>query len=305
MPRYTFQAGAHWPNSLIDLTNYRDADNTVGPLIAQIKQYQESGDYDAAQQLIILNIDTLKKYTLDASYINKYVEELRNLEIYTKSKKQQIFYEPTEDEAATYADLQDVWLGNIGDGSSVISYGDALDSQVLEGATFIGSDGVLHTGTMTDYGAVDVDLLPGETYTIPAGYHNGNGIITAIGSTPSSGGKVNLGTHTFNGLKEGFDVTNATQAFFRVEVPTVMTGTVELTNGTTTLTLPNPIQNFVYITGYKLKGSVGYSAWFKTVDGKWVSKGSDTGDGYGIKSVEGSNVTIKWKNTVTFDYCAF
>lgn len=107
---YTHQAGAQWPEELITLTHYQDADNTVGTLIAQIKAYQEAGDFDSAQTLINDNIETLRPYVFDSSAINKYVEELRNLQIYTKSHKQQIFYSP--DEPSAYVTTGDIWVGD-------------------------------------------------------------------------------------------------------------------------------------------------------------------------------------------------
>lgn len=107
---YTHQAGAQFPDALITLTHYKDADNTVGSIIAQIKAFQESGDFDSAQALINQHAATLKQYVFDSSAINKYVEELRNLQIYTKSHKQQIFYSASEPSA--YITTNDVWIGN-------------------------------------------------------------------------------------------------------------------------------------------------------------------------------------------------
>ena len=59
----------------------------------------------------------------------------------------------------------------------------ATASNVTSGQTFVGSDGVIATGTMVNNGAVSESLAIGETYTIPAGYHNGSGTVTA----PSEG----------------------------------------------------------------------------------------------------------------------
>lgn len=78
--------------------------------------------------------------------------------------------------------------------------GSCFASQVLEGRTFT-ADGtwkntttgafggaiLLHTeGTMTNNGAWTSTIAPGASVTIPAGYHNGRGSVTASGS--SSGG---------------------------------------------------------------------------------------------------------------------
>ena len=56
--------------------------------------------------------------------------------------------------------------------------GDALPAEVLSGKTFTNDNGP-QTGTMTNNGAVSQTLTAGQSYTIPAGYHNGNGIVSA------------------------------------------------------------------------------------------------------------------------------
>ena len=56
--------------------------------------------------------------------------------------------------------------------------GDALPTEVLSGKTFTNDNGA-QTGTMTNNGAVSQTLSAGESYTIPEGYHNGNGTVTA------------------------------------------------------------------------------------------------------------------------------
>ena len=58
--------------------------------------------------------------------------------------------------------------------------GDATKENVLSGKTFCGNGaGWGVTGTMPDNGAVSASLNCDGSYTIPAGYHNGSGIITA------------------------------------------------------------------------------------------------------------------------------
>lgn len=60
--------------------------------------------------------------------------------------------------------------------------GDALPAEVLAGKTFTNDNGA-QTGTMTNNGAVSQTLAAGQSYTIPEGYHNGNGTVTANPST--------------------------------------------------------------------------------------------------------------------------
>ena len=58
------------------------------------------------------------------------------------------------------------------------SIGDATAAQILSGKTAL-VQGSTITGTMTDRGAVTNSLNAGGSYTIPAGYHNGSGKVTA------------------------------------------------------------------------------------------------------------------------------
>ncbi len=57
--------------------------------------------------------------------------------------------------------------------------GNAGTSQVLSGYTFYSNSATKQTGTMTNRGAVSTTISPGGSYTIPAGYHNGSGVVSA------------------------------------------------------------------------------------------------------------------------------
>lgn len=63
--------------------------------------------------------------------------------------------------------------------------GDATAADVLTGKTFSGAVGSGVTGTMPNNGAVSGTATPSQPYTIPAGYHNGSGTVTASGSAIS------------------------------------------------------------------------------------------------------------------------
>lgn len=57
--------------------------------------------------------------------------------------------------------------------------GNANAAQVLSGYTFYKDNAKSkQTGTMANKGAVSASVNPGSTYTIPAGYHNGNGHVS-------------------------------------------------------------------------------------------------------------------------------
>lgn len=56
--------------------------------------------------------------------------------------------------------------------------GDAVAANVLAGKTFTNDNG-FDTGTMVNNGAVTQTLSAGQSYTIPEGYHNGSGTVSA------------------------------------------------------------------------------------------------------------------------------
>ena len=57
--------------------------------------------------------------------------------------------------------------------------GNATAAQVLSGYTFANASSHYVTGTMPNNGAKTASLNCGGSYTIPAGYHNGSGKVTA------------------------------------------------------------------------------------------------------------------------------
>lgn len=64
-------------------------------------------------------------------------------------------------------------------GQIILGSGNASAGDVLSGKTFTNDDGVEYTGTMPNQGAKTAALNCGGSYTIPAGYHNGSGKVTA------------------------------------------------------------------------------------------------------------------------------
>ena len=57
--------------------------------------------------------------------------------------------------------------------------GDAVAANVLSGKTFYNTNLTKVTGTMVNKGAITQTITAGGSYTIPAGYHNGSGKVTA------------------------------------------------------------------------------------------------------------------------------
>lgn len=78
---------------------------------------------------------------------------------------------------------------------------------VLSGKIYIGSDEEVHTGSMTNNGAKTASLNCGGSYTIPKGYHDGKGKVTAnslasqTGATATAADIVSGKTAWVNGTK--------------------------------------------------------------------------------------------------------
>lgn len=64
-------------------------------------------------------------------------------------------------------------------GGAVLDTTTAGAGDIKSGKTAYNGEGELVTGTMVDQGAKTASLAPGGSYTIPAGYHNGSGKVTA------------------------------------------------------------------------------------------------------------------------------
>lgn len=101
-------------------------------------------------------------------------------------------YNPSTDNL-TVGTVNEVKLGKSGSnygyyvGSTFKTFrqptGNAGTGDVLSGKTFANANGDAYTGTMTNRGAVSQTINPGGSYTIPAGYHNGSGNVTARNTT--------------------------------------------------------------------------------------------------------------------------
>lgn len=72
--------------------------------------------------------------------------------------------------------------------------GNAANGQVLSGSTYYSKDAkTKNTGTMANQGAKSASLNCGVAYTIPAGYHNGSGKITANSLSSQTSATANAG----------------------------------------------------------------------------------------------------------------
>lgn len=100
-------------------------------------------------------------------------------------------------------------------GSGIVSgpvlNGDASEANVLKNKTFYSNSGNRKTGSMPNNGSVSSTLNPGETYSVPLGYHDGGGTIKArkvdssdVG-TPSASEYEN--TVSNDATTRGFDIS--------------------------------------------------------------------------------------------------
>ena len=78
-------------------------------------------------------------------------------------------------------------------GVSATKVGTATASEVLTGYTFTNSSSVGASGSMKNNGAVSQSLNAGGSYTIPAGYHNGSGKVTANSLASQTAGTATAG----------------------------------------------------------------------------------------------------------------
>lgn len=153
--------------------------------------------------------------------------------------------------------------------------GNAAVTDVLSGKTFYNTSTTKLTGTMTNTGAVTSTITAQNgAYTIPEGYHNGSGVVTAILPSKSAqtytpttsnqtiaSGKYLAGEQTILGdadlvaanIKKDvaiFGVTGTYEGSASGSMPTLRTVTISRSGST--LTISNPSSNGTFVTGYKI-----------------------------------------------------
>ena len=100
---------SHFPErtySLHEFLNVANAPNSTLDIIVQIKSYVAMGMYSEAESLLEQNKELLSQYWIDADIMNAIEEEIRNLEIYTRSTHQAYYYQEEEPDAVE----GDVWI---------------------------------------------------------------------------------------------------------------------------------------------------------------------------------------------------
>ena len=92
---------------LHNFNNVANAPSNVLDIIVKIKSLVISGLYSEAEQLLEDKKEVLSQYWVDADVINAIEEEIRNLEIYARSRHQAYYYQDEEPDAVE----GDVWIG--------------------------------------------------------------------------------------------------------------------------------------------------------------------------------------------------
>ena len=158
----------------------------------------------------------LKKQIQDLNtQIANLQKEIADLKAQIASKDIEIanLKKQVSEKEAKIQDLQNQ-LNNL---NSLLAQTNATADKILAGYKAY-SGGKLLTGTMTNRGAISSTLNCGQTYTIPAGYHNGSGKVTAnslasqTSATANANNISNGVTAWVNGTKitgNGADVNNS------------------------------------------------------------------------------------------------
>lgn len=89
MANYTHDY-SKFPSSIIEKKEFKDITADVAPYFEQYFQLMLLGDTESAQKIIVEN--SLDPYIVNAYIFNWLVEEIRNTQIYAKTKGQQIIY---------------------------------------------------------------------------------------------------------------------------------------------------------------------------------------------------------------------
>lgn len=117
--------------------------------------------------------------------------------------------------------------------------GNAQPAEVLSGKTFENSNGP-QTGTMPNNGAVSGTATPSQPYTIPAGYHNGSGVVTSSG--------IDIPTNTAYRFPDSITPTS-------VEVINISSGSASISKGTIIANVDNYDQAYFATDGVGMHGT--------------------------------------------------
>lgn len=163
------------PNDTIDeLAEALDSIDVVE--VDECKEYVSMGfDYATGSIKVEMNAPLTKVVKGSTEWVECVTEDLPVQEgkTITPAKEGQVAVNPYK------WVLDQIYVNPIPDEYVDVSNTDASPSQVVSGVKFVGANGEVEEGTMTNRGAIDVKLnpsiMPTQSYPILEGYHDGNG----------------------------------------------------------------------------------------------------------------------------------
>lgn len=111
MADYTHEF-SNFPDELITMKEYKDINDEIASVVAQIETAKANGDYQTAVSIINAHPE-LSDYNFSASDVNRFIEEIRNTQIYATAITKAISY--GDDKFA--GDVGDIWIGDADFGS--------------------------------------------------------------------------------------------------------------------------------------------------------------------------------------------
>lgn len=161
-----------------------------------------------------------------------------------------------------YYGLGSVTVAPIPDAFQDVSSVTAVADDVLTGKIFVAADGTVYTGTMVNNGAVSKTLTGTViSYTIPKGYHNGEGVVNIV-----------LETKTVTPTKAPQDITpTAGKLLSKVTVAAIPDNFIDTTDADA-LAAEILDGKFAYVDGVKVEGTMpNNGSTTKTIDGMTVT----------------------------------
>lgn len=112
MPDYTHEF-SNYPDSLIDMRTFKDINDEIASVVAQIEAAKADGDYADAIAIIKAHPE-LADYDFSANDINRIIEEIRNSQIFVTTITQGITYGGN----SFRGEVGDIWItkSNFGEG---------------------------------------------------------------------------------------------------------------------------------------------------------------------------------------------
>ena len=81
---YSRESGSQFPDSLLNLNDFKDIDDSVKEIISQYYKFIRDGNIDSALALKEAHSQELEDYWISASKLNLLKEEIQNIGIYSR-----------------------------------------------------------------------------------------------------------------------------------------------------------------------------------------------------------------------------